>query len=435
MKQYYLVMALGAISMLSSCSSDDLTSVPQGKEITFTATAGKQARSAQLYCNNNKPQDFNVWAVWVDGTTVKNYFSGDKFVNDNGVYVNDGAARYWPEKNDLSFLAIKNHDNKLVGLGVNGDNGSFRLQDYMVNQTVAQQEDLIYAIEDYNHATAKPSQPLNLNFRHALSQIVFRAKNLNPNLYIEITGVSVCKVKGKGTYTFSTSSNTTTNINDHTGKGNYETDGRGTWDFGTNPTLYNYNVTLPSAVAVPYSQSASVNLTDPAGDTQIDPASYNSSNMAMLLMPQTTTAWDTTKDPLASGSGKNQYDGGSYIKLNLKIWNVADGTSYNAATDMLIYDGTTGYHGAYLPLAFNWLEGKKYIYTIVFENGNGGIDPDDPDNPKPVLSQMKFSINVDDFVLDGNTDVPANASNSGTYQVIPFLVDPSWDNVHGMDID
>ena len=43
--------------------------------------------------------------------------------------------------------------------------------------------------------------PVSLNFRHALSQIVFQAKNTNPNLYVEISGVKLVNVDDKGNYT------------------------------------------------------------------------------------------------------------------------------------------------------------------------------------------------------------------------------------------
>jgi hypothetical protein len=105
----------------------------------------------------------------------------------------------------------------------------------------------------------------------------------------------------------------------------------------------------------------------------------------MLLLPQTTTAWDTTSKPSADSQT------GSYFLVDCKICNVA-GDDYASTTDIVLWDGPVA-----IPAAFTWKQGKKYIYTFVFGNGNGGYDPN-PDTPKPVLVPITFNVTVDDFV-------------------------------------
>ena len=114
---------------------------------------------------------------------------------------------------------------------------------------------------------------------------------------------------------------------------------------------------------------------------------------ALLLLPQTSTPWDpvTTPAPGLAGNASN----GSYFLVNCAIYNVA-GDVFDEEED----------EQAAIPVAINWEQGKKYIYTFIFGEG-GGYDPDDPDpedpdKPDPVLIPITFEVTVDDFV-----EVPA----------------------------
>ena len=82
---------------------------------------------------------------------------------------------------------------------------------------------------------------MTLNFRHALSQIVFQARNDSKNLYVEISGVSVNNAESKGTFTFPSVS-TDENVEDHTGTTTdypETAEGWGTWQLASgNPASY-----------------------------------------------------------------------------------------------------------------------------------------------------------------------------------------------------
>ena len=95
---------------------------------------------------------------------------------------------------------------------------------------------------------------------------------------------------------------------------------------------------------------------------------------------------------------------GSYLAVNCKIYNVA-GEAYNSTSDVCLHSGW-----AVIPVSFDWKPGKKYIYTFVFGEGNGGYEGgEDPDSPTPgvtpVLTPITYTVTVDDFQKGYDEDV------------------------------
>lgn len=71
---------------------------------------------------------------------------------------------------------------------------------YIPNAAAASQEDILVA----KHTSATKEAKVPLNFRHALSQIVVKAKNTNPSLKVTITGVRIGYIKTASTsFTYS----------------------------------------------------------------------------------------------------------------------------------------------------------------------------------------------------------------------------------------
>ena len=99
--------------------------------------------------------------------------------------------------------------------------------------------------------------------------------------------------------------------------------------------------------------------------------------------------------------------------MKCQIYNVA-GTTVNKNTDVCLW-GNGGAEDVAIPVALNWEQGKKYIYTFVFGDGNGGYDPDpdDPDpDPTPVLVPITFEVTVDDFVPVTEEEVKMDKPNA-----------------------
>ncbi len=378
---------LGAIGLLAlaSCSNDDLINANHdGDEIAFNVVTNPVSRANDVYCNNNKPPQFTVWATHNNAQ----YIDGDNIVFNTATskWENTTGNRYWPDGN-VTFFA---HHN--AGTAFKYNNGSPIIENFTVAADVANQTDLIYAVKTQSRPTE--GNQVTLNFRHALSQIVFQAKNTNQNLYVEISGVSVCKVKNNNTFTYPTA-DTDNNIAHPNGTmGEYDTSW-GTWgNAATGSEKYSVNFAPVELVGNTEATAKSLTVTPDAGKE------FNSN--AMLLLPQTSTAWDAKDTTTKPGDQDN-----TYFLVKCQIWNVA-GDAVDKSKDVCLW-GKDGAKDVAIPVALDWKQGKKYIYTFVFGDGNGGYDPE---GPNPVLLPITFNVTVDEFVPVENQNIDMDEPKS-----------------------
>ena len=410
MKKCYL-LAAGFLMLLGSCSQDELVDVNPdslGDQIEFSVVTNGATRANAIYHSNNLPTGFNVSAK-SDG---KSYILKDHYSFTDGKWINDNGTRYWPEDEDqtIDFYAYVNGEvdwnpatspyakfkTFTVADGEEVTSDFIKNLETSSSKGVANQVDLLYAVK---LGQTKTEDAVTLNFRHALSQIVFNAKNVSKNLFVKVAGVKVVNVKGTGSSFEFPDANTDNNIKGADGEiagPDYPSgaNGWGTWTLSGDATQA-YGVDLAAAVPVPYGETTPVALT-----TEND-------KDAMMLLPQTTTAW-------AEGNDFYGADAGSYILVDCYAYNIADGQggegNVEAAEgedgkenikETLIWgtdngDGTYSTRWLAIPASFNWEQGKKYIYTIVFGKDGGGFIPGE--DPDPVFVPVTFDVTVDDFV-------------------------------------
>lgn len=389
MKKYYF-LAAGLLLMLGSCSQDDIVEANLGAdEIRFAAVTNGSTRAADIYNPKEMPASFQVSAM----SQGKVYISDDKIVRvgEQAPYKweNSTGTRYWPE-DAVDFYA---HFN--AGGTFQLNNGAPTFDNFSVASAVGSQVDLLYAVKK-GQTKPETDTPVKLNFRHALSQIVFKARNESENIFVQIKGVKVMNVKGSGTYTFPTA-DTDDNLPE-TDSPDQPATTRGSWDLTDTKAGYEVDFSLKDVNGKKGATNAdAVNLTDEKGT-------------ALMLMPQTTTAWDPETAPKPSVENTN-----SYLLVDCVIYNVADGSATPLPGDNVCLWGKKEEDGSYttkelaIPVKFAWEEGKKYTYTLVFGNGNGGYNPDpedpDPEDPEPVLVPISFEVTVDEFLDGGNYDV------------------------------
>lgn len=377
MKKHLVLGALAVLS-LAACTKSEVVELNKGNEISLTAVTGKNlTKAADGYCNSAMPADFDVWAA----TAGKKYFEAQTYTRDASTNTYKSInARYWPAT-AVDFFAAKNYGGSATLTAT--DPTSLAVADYTVPTTVADQKDFIYAVKK---GAKKADGAAVLNFRHALSQIEFQAKNSNSGIYVEVTGVTVKQVYSKGN--FSVNVATTNNFVDHT-LGAADTDnrsGRCTW--AGQDAKADYAISF-DAVALG-SEATSLSVTDPDGKE------YNANTM--YLIPQTVPdLWavptpPTTPTPVPA-TGK------AYFEITAKIWNVA-GAAVDKGNDVVLHDGKIAVP---IPGSTTWQDGLRYVYTFNFTTyGTGGVDPGTGD---PVLTPIELTVSVDDFVDAGNTDV------------------------------
>ena len=401
----FLFGTAGLLLIAASCSKNEVVEVNQdGNEVQFSVVANNATKAADIYCNNNKPSEFTVYAESSDGKT---YIDGDKIVSSDGgnTWVNQSGTRFWPNELTVDFYAVVNGDIKWDVTAAEGT-APASIKDFTVPTTVADQKDLLYSVKKglEKGATEADTNPVELNFRHALSQIVFQAKNTNPNLYVEISEVSIVGVSSKGNFTFPITDTDAKKYGAHNGGVTTISDyasGWGTWSSLSESAMYSVGFTK---VEVPGDSSVK-DLTTANDKPDGEDVTKEFSSKAMLLLPQTVAAWNPAENPKVLENENYAKDKGAYFLVKCAIYNVA-GNEF-AEGDTALWGSTSEHKNVAIPVNPTWEQGKKYIYTFVFGDG-GGYDPENPDpdpdgpDPDPVLIPITFEVTVDDFV-----EVPA----------------------------
>ncbi len=371
----------GAIAVLASvsCSKDVVVSENRDADvIRYGIVTNAATKAADTYCNSNLPAKFYVSARTTTG--AKTYFVNDEItVGSGGVCTQVGNTRYWPTEN-LDFFAHVNAGTTFTWAEAEAP----KFVDFTVADGAASQVDLMYAV-DLNNAKPNPNSNVSLNFRHALSQVVFNAKNTNERLYVEIDEVVVCGVNSKGTYTFNVATGTDSQIvdNNHDGDGTYEMAGRGNWATST-PIDYTVKCTGNKTVGIAYNETQSL-----TNSNTVDKNEH-----ALMLIPTTSTSpakWNPTTDTKPTGA---------YFKVKCTIYNVA-GAKYNETTDLAVWGAKGKTEYVYIPADLTWNEGYKFVYTFVFGDGNGGFTQEGND----ALIPIKYEVTADEFVATPAQDV------------------------------
>ena len=392
MKKHFVLGAL-AVLALAACTKSEVVELNKGNEISLTAVTGKNLTKAQDgYCNSAKPNDFQVWASTTADKKV--YFKDETYTLKSGTYKSE-TAHYWPAQN-LDFFAAKNHNGTVTfDPEAVAPAAPFTFEGYTVNSNVSKQTDFIYAV---NKDQAKAT-PATLNFRHALSQIEFKAKNSNSSIRVFIDGIKVANVKSKGNFAVTGETDGTVVDHDHAfdplhpDSDPRATESRGKWTYPTPIVTDSYSVTFAEKEVA---SGSTVDLTYSSGE-------YNPNSM--YLLPQSLTVWD--------GSGKANDSSDAYFIVNALIYNVADpSVAFVKAQNVVLWgkesspgagDWSTKEIAVKIPAGQTWEDGKRYVYTFNFTTyGTGGTDPGTGD---PVLTPIELTVSVDDFVDAGETEV------------------------------
>ena len=374
MKLKLFLLATSAVA-LASCSSDAVVEDnAAGNAIQFSAAAGKASRALDYYCNANLPADFHVWAS-VNG---KQYFANETYAKGEGstYSITGGVERYWPNE-EISFFAAKNYDDN----GFTWNPAAASKMTFTPALAAKDQKDLLYAYTVAKRGTGEAAKNFTagkakLNFRHALSQVVFYALNENSKIYVEIENISLNNAAAKGTFTlpFGEANVTNDNLVKHDQADAAKTTGLGTWAV-EGKAKFTADVTKGTNNLVALTAEKQ-NLTDNATE--------NDFGQSLLVLPENVTAWDKTKVTEATT--------GAYFTVKCKIRNIA-GTEVGD-DDVYLWGTKDAAKELLIPVNFNWEQGKKYIYTIKFtKTGHAGYDEDGND----VLIPIQFDVTVDDF--------------------------------------
>ena len=391
MKRSLLTMA--AALALVGCSQDDLV---QGIENRPTGAIGVNAyvptvgRGTALNSEGDlvkAENGFDLYAFLNDGKGTQ--FMGD--ANGNGIafqgsgangsyswnYVTESEMRFWSEANDspIKFVAVSPMNEKTTHLTLekNIAYGSQTLE-YTVPATCSEQVDLMYAVTgDYasnDESAVHVMNGIDLQFHHALSQIVFKAKTESALLYADVTKVEIKNLYGAGTFDMATAET-------------YRTaDDRSTatfpWTYGNETATSVYaaqlGTTTPTDINTQYDEDGNETGTTNSNGNYQDGRLTDSSE-SLLLIPQN-------------------------LKTNKTVLAITCSVRFNGDNGLvtIVEDKTIE-----VPITTNWQPGYKYTYTLVFSADMGE------------LIKVK-SVGVDVWNDGGNTDVEYSPNRIVSYK-------------------
>lgn len=337
-----ILAGAATILVLASCNKKEVVSIPEPDAISFHTQVGlaTKAASKTAFTAGDK---FNVWASYDNAGAVTRYFQ-DNFKFDGSYWYSDTTPYYWPADIDathtLTFHAVW---PETIGRPVAADAFS-----YAVGDAAESQKDVLYA---KHVSTTRETSGVSLNFRHALSQIVVKAKNTSGTLKCEVTGIKIAYVNKAGDFKAESMAASSTDEHDN---GNLA---RSDWKTTDGAA---------SAARAYIQNGMAINVTPNAAAAQL--------GEPWILIPQLQAkAGNYTSD------GEGAAMDGAYLAVKMTIKNAADGTVVASE------------RWCSWPVALNWTPGYKYTYIIDLAGGGYEEKNDDGDEDlDPVLENQEI---------------------------------------------
>lgn len=327
------------------------------------------SRATIITSSNLKDYSFNVYAFnrnddGTDGTVFMG--TNDQAQgNEGGVNIsyNDGKwdyttpadLKYWPT-NALNFYAVSpvsedNHNTWQISKDKKEFN-VFLHNEYADPVNSAKNVDVMYAITPNQKKTTSNGGTVQMQFRHILSQVSFKAKNDIPNMEVKIKGIEIYNFYNQAYFTLPTTEVAPTQTNWKWSEGLYTSKG--------------FTVVKDKSIDV--------------GNTE----TLISMDGPMLFIPQKLNKWTTTAE---SPKSITQADASkeSYLKISCRI--KLDG-SYRIGTE-------TTFDNLYVPFGADWQPGKHYVYTLIF---GGGYKQDGT----PILTKINITADTEPWKEDLN---------------------------------
>ena len=357
-------------ALLMGCSDEEIANVETSSRnaIGFNVLSNAAETRATPTTNTNlKNTDFDVFAFTADGTAfmgkVDTEFGHDGvnivYKDNKWDYKNAGDLRYWPtepldfyafnpgtvdEAMQWSYMWEATKDTQKITYSCSDEYGS--------GINAHENYDVMYAIakgqtKDKNNGVVK------FNFKHILSQVVFKAKTQYDNMQVDIDVIKIHNFKFAGAFTLPAAA-----------------DGTGSWSSS--------DLAFPHAFTVVKNANITVNSNTEATDI--------TTNTPMLNIPQELTAWKVsetaTKSKLEADNAKQ-----CYLEIACKI----------RQSGAYLLGSASEYETIYVPFGDTWEQGKRHIYTLIF---GGGYD----DQGEAVLNPIQFDAETTGWV-DADKDV------------------------------
>ncbi|MDR1882915.1 MAG: fimbrillin family protein [Prevotella sp.] len=355
---------LSGLLLLSGCSQDDVSNVPAGsRAIGFRAQGGMSSLKAttsglgniQSFAVNahHSEADWDADNFLLHGTTVYRGEGGNSWKYSPTVYFPS------EESGSVEFFAYSpSGTESIINEGLKNANGSSQEITYKVPAPLASssttfQEDLLVACTQVSPAGY--TDPVSLQFRHALSRVQVRAAKTEAlkEISIVITGLKLRNLYSQGTLSLRTALS---------GWGHNAGQAGTTVLWSGQSVLADYPYQLPeSGVFV-----------------GVDSKLVTGADQGLFVLPQTTKGDPSQNLPVDDVDKENGEFG---LEVSYSLNGSADDITYLQFSDIAANDEETG---------VTFEIGRQYILDLTFGGGSGGSGGTGDITLKPAISFGDF---------------------------------------------
>lgn len=368
------ILAMAAVAtVFASCSNEEeLANVGKSESnaIRFAGVSGlSDTRTTPIGTLNLTSTNFDVMAFMSSDNAL---FMGGKHVagaSDHGVkivyktsawdYDDPDNVAYWPTSGNVDFYAVSPAitDDLVHRFAYDMTSAAKTITYATVDEynSPGTNHDVMYAVTKGRNKENNGTMAVQMNFKHILSQVVFKAKTTSSILEVDVKSVKIHNFVHGGKFTLPAGEPAMS-------------------DWNLSPAAKGaYTVKLNAASVK--TKNAVVNLSD--------------MNSPMMLIPQKLTKWST----YSAGAAVSKLEADNAIECYLEI------SMKLKQNDSYLIGSATEYKTVYVPFdnATGWEPGKRYIYTLIF---GGGYD----DQGEPILSPITFDAATVDWA-DASADV------------------------------
>lgn len=373
------ILAMAAVAtVFASCSNEEeLANVGKSESnaIRFAGISGlSDTRTTPIGTHNLTSTNFDVMAFMSSDNAL---FMGGKHeagASDHGVkivyktsawdYDDPDKVAYWPTSGDVDFYAVSPAitDDLVHRFAYDMTSAAKTITYVTVDEynSTGTNYDVMYAVTKGRNKENNGTMAVQMEFKHILSQVVFKAKTTSSILEVDVENVKIHNFVHGGTFTLPEGEPAMSN-----------------WSLS--PVAEGaYTVKLNAANVK--TNNAVVNLSD--------------MNSPLMMIPQQLKKWSTYSAGAAVSMHEANTKKECYLEISMKL----------KQNDSYLIGSATGYKTVYVPFdnATGWEPGKRYIYTLIF---GGGYD----DHGEPILSPITFDAATADWAdASAGADVNVN---------------------------
>lgn len=371
------ILAVAAVAtVFASCSNEEeLANVGKSESnaIRFAGISGlSDTRTTPIGTTNLTTTDFDVMAFMSSDNAL---FMGGKHVSgvsDHGVkivyktsawdYADPDQMAYWPTEGDVDFYAVSPAiSNDLVldnGFAYDMTSETKTITYTTVDEynTTGTNHDVMYAVTKGRNKTNNGTTAVQMNFKHILSQVVFKAKTTSSILEVDVENVKIYNFAYGGTFTLPK---------------------REPAAVEPEPAMSDWKPYPIASAGAHTVKLSGANVK--AKNTVVDLSDMASPQM---VIPQELKKWSTYSAGAAVPKHEADTKKECYLEISMKL----------KQNDSYLIGSATEYKTVYVPFdnGTGWEPGKRYIYTLIF---GGGYD----DQGEPILSPIKFEAATVDW--------------------------------------